>query len=156
MHCNVHCDKVCFAKDIFSVTVLDLYLLGRKPENGFCLIGQRLLLSSSAAALAQLLEALRISSLRSSSLPCAFHYVNHPPSPRSSGLRWPHSYAVLTVATRHSFRRCPDSVCDKGWSCPMFTDHAEAWGKSRRSARLISRSLYSRACRLWHLSCSPH
>ena len=76
-----------------------LYLLGRMPENGFCLIGQTAPQSFVTAALAPLLAALCLSLRQSSSFPYC------------SG-RQPHSYTVLTVATRPSFRRCPDSVCD--------------------------------------------
>ena len=38
--------------------------------------------------------------------------IRVPASVRSSSERRPHSYTVSTVATRHSFRRCHDSVCD--------------------------------------------
>ena len=64
-----------------------------EQQFGSCLIGPRPRLR------APLLEALRLSLRQSSSFP-------------SCGRRRPHSFTVLTVATRHPFRRCPDSVCD--------------------------------------------
>ena len=57
---------------------------------------------SATAASVPLLAALCLSLPQPSSFPYR----------RSSGRRRPYSYTVLSVATRPSFRRDPDSVCD--------------------------------------------
>ena len=113
------------------------------------------------AASVSLPEALCLRLCQSSSFPYC----------RSSGWRLPHSYMVLTVATRYQFCCCPDCVCDMltGPEQPKSLSRYrqlryQSWrGGARRSMRGAAGGssvdpdtcIYRCACRLWHLSCSP-